>query len=490
MSNPDRFDPYESQRLLARRQFLSQTGVGLGAVALSTLFGQAADAESPGKSHGGLPGLPHFPAKAKRIIYLMQSGAPSQVDLYDYKPLLAERRGEEIPESVHHGQRVSTMTKGKGKKCLGAIAPMRQYGESGMWVSDFLPHTAKMVDDLCFIRSMKTESVNHAPAMTFLLTGAEQPGRPSMGAWLSYGLGSENENLPTFCVMTSRDREGTCGQLFYSNYWGSGFLPSKYQGVKFRGGGSPVLYLADPPGVDRATRRELLDGVSKLNGLHHAEVGDPEISTRISQYEMAYRMQTSLPALTELTTEPKHILDMYGPDVMRRGSYAFNCLMARRLAEQGVRFIQLMHSGWDQHTNLPTQLIEQCRDTDQPSWALVQDLKQRGLLEDTIVLWGGEFGRTPFGQGDIDNKKKHGRDHHPYCFTMWGTGGGFKPGLVYGETDEYGYNIVRDPVPIHNFQATVLHLMGIDHLRLTFKFQGRHFRLTDVHGEVVPELLT
>ena len=381
------------------------------------------------------------------------------------------------------------MTSSAGKPCLGAIAPFRQHGQSGAWTSDFLPYLTEIVDDVCFVKSMKTEAVNHAPAMTFLLTGAEQPGRPSMGSWLSYGLGSDNDDFPTYCVMTSRDREGTCGQLFYDFYWGSGFLPSKYQGVKFRSGGDPVLYLSDPPGIDRTLRRELLDTLSSLNQMRHETVGDPEIETRISQYEMAFRMQSSMPELVDFSTEPEHIIDMYGPQVGQRGTFASNCLLARRLAERGVRFIQLMHSGWDQHRNLPTQLIEQCQDTDQPSVALVKDLKQRGLLEETLVIWGGEFGRTPFGQGNIEDPKVHGRDHHPYCFTVWMAGGGIKPGISYGETDEFGYNVVNDVVHVHDLQATVLHLLGINHEQLTFKFQGRHFRLTDVHGDPVEPLL-
>jgi len=471
------------QHQIARRDFLSRTSLGLGAAALAHLSGDNVSAA------GGLPGLPHFAPKAKRVIYLMQSGAPSHVDLFDYKPILSERRGEEIPESIHQSQKLSTMTANAGKPCLGAIAPFQQHGESGRWVSDYLPHTAEIADDLCFVHSLKTEAVNHAPAMTFLLTGGEQPGRPSMGAWLDYGLGSDNDDLPTFCVMTSRDREGTCGQLFYDFYWGSGFLPSRHQGVKFRGGGDPVLYLSNPPGIDKGLRRDLLDGLSSLNQLKYEAVGDPEIQTRITQYEMAYRMQDSVPELTDYTTEPKHILDMYGPQVMERGTFASNCMMARRLAERGVKFIQLMHSGWDQHQNLPTQLVEQCKDTDQPAAALVKDLKQRGLLDETLVIWGGEFGRTPFGQGDINNKKKHGRDHHPYSFTIWMAGGGVKPGTSYGKTDEYGYNVVEDMVHVHDFQATVMQLLGIDHERLTFKFQGRHFRLTDIHGHVVEDVI-
>jgi len=437
----------------------------------------------------GLPDLPHHEPKVKRVIWLMQSGAPSHVDLFDHKPLLAERRGEEIPESIHKGQKLSTMTQGKSKPCLGARAPFHPHGECGRWISDFLPHTASIVDDLCMIRTMKTEAVNHAPAMTFLLTGGEQPGRPSAGAWTAYGLGSDNDNLPTYCVMTSRDREGTCGQLFYDFYWSSGFLPSKFQGVKFRQGGSPVLYLENPEGLNRKTRRTLLDGLAKLNRQKFEDVGDPEIQTRIAQYEMAYRMQAAMPEALDVAKEPKHILDMYGPQVTQQGTFASNCLMTRRLAERGVKFIQLMHSGWDQHSNLPTQLEQQCIDTDQPSAALVKDLKQRGLLEDTLVIWGGEFGRTPFGQGDINNEKKHGRDHHPYCYSIWMTGGGVKPGIAHGETDEYGYNIVSGKVHVHDLQATLMHLLGVDHERLTFKFQGRHYRLTDVHGHVVDEVL-
>jgi hypothetical protein len=477
----------EHLRQHTRRQFLANTTLGLGAAALASLTGSAKAASAPGL---GLSELPHFSPRIKRVIYLMQSGAPSHVDLFDYKPLLAKLRGQEIPASVSMGQQSSTMTAGKGQPCLGAIAPIRQHGKCGAWVSDYLPHTAGIVDDLCFVKSMRTEGVNHAPAMTFLLTGGMQPGRPSMGAWLSYGLGSENSDLPTFCVMTSRDREGSCGQLFFDYYWGSGFLPTKHQGVQFRSGGDPVLYLSNPQGMSTAVRRKVLDTVAELNELQHAAVGDPETLTRIAQYEMAYRMQTSVPELTDLSSEPQSVLDMYGPDVTRPGSYAYNCLMARRLAERNVRFIQLMHSGWDQHSNLPTQLIEQCRDTDQASAALVKDLKQRGLLEDTLVIWGGEFGRTPYGQGDINNKKKHGRDHHPNCFTLWMAGGGMKPGFTYGQTDDFGFNIVENQVHIHDLQATILAQLGIDHERLTYLFQGRHFRLTDVHGTVVKNILT
>ncbi|MGY8768205.1 MAG: DUF1501 domain-containing protein [Pirellulales bacterium] len=479
----------EIQKNISRRHMLGRMSYGLGAAALSSLINPS-ESKAADQRIGGLPQLPHFAPKAKRVIYLFQSGAPSHVDLFDHKPLLAKQRGENIPESVHMGQKLSTMTSGKDQPCLGSIAPMKQYGESGAWVSDMLPHTGAIADDLCFVKSMKTEAVNHSPAVTFFLTGGEQPGRPSLGAWLSYGLGSENENLPTFCVMTSRDKEGTCGQLFYDYYWGSGFLASKHQGVKFRGNGDPVLYLSNPPGIDRQVRRDQLDALSTLNNLKHQAIGDPEINTRIAQYEMAYRMQTSVPELADFTTEEKHVLESYGPDVNRRGSFASNCLLARRLAERGVRYIQLMHSGWDQHQNLPTQLKEQCFDTDQPAAALVKDLKQRGLLEDTLVIWGGEFGRTPFGQGDINNKKKHGRDHHPYAFSIWMAGGGVKPGMSFGKTDDFGFNTVENQVHVHDFQATVMHLLGINHERLTFKYQGRHFRLTDVHGHVVNDILS
>jgi len=478
-------------RQLARRSFLrSSAGVSLGAIGLASLLNRDASAADSQGGYRGLPELPHHTPKVKRVIWLMQSGAPSHTDLFDYKPLLAERRGEEIPESIHKGQKLSTMTQGKSKPCLGPRAPFHQHGQSGRWFSDFLPHTASIADDICMVHSMNTQAVNHAPAMTFLLTGAEQPGRPSAGAWTSYGLGSDNDDLPTYCVMTSRDREGTCGQLFYDFYWSAGFLSSKFQGVKFRQNGDPVLYIRNPEGLSASVRRTLLDGLAKLNQEKFEQVGDPEIQTRISQYEMAYRMQTAMPEAVDTTMESKSTLEMYGPQVQQRGTFANNCLLARRLAERGVKFIQLMHSGWDQHSNLPTQLKEQCVDTDQPSAALVKDLKQRGLLEDTLVIWGGEFGRTPFGQGDINNKTKHGRDHHPYCYSIWMTGGGVKQGISYGETDEYGYNVVSDKVHVHDLQATILHLLGIDHERHTFKFQGRHYRLTDVHGKVVKGVLS
>ncbi|MBX9652044.1 DUF1501 domain-containing protein [bacterium] len=479
------------QREMTRRHLLQHSAAGIGMAAVGSLLARDGYAANSNSSSAALPGLPHFAPKAKRVIYLLMSGAPSQLDLFENKPMVHKMRGNELPSSVQMGQRLTTMTASQAqKRLLPPIAPVRQRGQSGAWVTDMLPHVASIADELCFIKSMHTEAINHAPAMTMLLTGAEQPGRPSTGAWLSYGLGSENDDLPTFCVMTSRDREGSCGQLFFDYYWGSGFLPTKYQGVKFRSeGGDPVLYLTNPPGIDGSLRRELLDDLNRLNQIKLEATGDPEISTRISQYEMAYRMQTSVPDLVDLSTEPQHVLDLYGKDVTRPGSFARNCLLARRLAERGVRFIQLLHSGWDQHQNLPTQLKEQCFDTDQPSAALVQDLRQRGLLDETLVVWGGEFGRTVFCQGDIDNKTRHGRDHHPRCFTIWMAGGGIKPGMTYGETDDFSYNVARDPVHIHDLQATVLHLLGINHEELTYRYQGRRFRLTDIAGKVVSPIL-
>ena len=468
---------------LTRRALFGQGAAGIGSLALGSLM--AAQRPDP-----LAPALPHFAPKAKRVIYLLQNGAPSHVDLFDHKPMLKQMHGTQIPDSVVGGKRFSTMTGAQtARPVLGEITQFSRHGQSGATVSSLLPHIGEIADELCFIKSMHTTQVNHAPAITFLMTGAEQAGRPAMGAWLSYGLGSDSEDLPAFVVMTSRDKEASCGQIFYDFYWGSGFLPSKYQGVKFRGSGDPVLYLSNPDGMSRELRRTMLDGLGELNAIKLRDHGDPETATRIAQYEMAYRMQSSVPELTDLSTEPKHILDMYGPDVLRQGSYAYNCLMARRLAERGVRFVQLMHAGWDQHRNLNTQLKIQCTDVDAPSAALIKDLKQRGLLEDTLVIWGGEFGRTPFLQGDITNTKQWGRDHHPYAFTIWMAGGGIKPGVTHGESDEFGFNAVKDKVHIHDLQATIMHLMGIDHERFTFRFQGRQFRLTDIHGEVVKPVL-
>ncbi len=473
----------EHQATMTRRHFFGRCATGIGIAALSSLFQKEA---LPGTLVEESEGLPHFAPRAKRVIYLFQNGAPSHVDLFDFKPVLRQWEGRQIPDELAQGKRFSTMTSGQtARPVLPEITQFARHGESGAWVSDFLPETASVADELCFIKSMYTEAVNHAPAITFFLTGSEMAGRPSMGAWLTYGLGSSSENLPSFVVMTSRDKEASCGQIFYDYYWGSGFLPSKLQGVKFRGSGDPVLYLSNPEGVSREIRRGILDDVAQLNEINLEAYGDPEIATRIAQYEMAYRMQASVPELTDLSTEPQHVLDMYGPDVHRQGSYAYNCLMARRLAERGVRFIQLMHAGWDQHRNLNHQLEIQCRDTDAPSAALIKDLKQRGLLEDTLVIWGGEFGRTPFLQGKIEDRKNWGRDHHPYTFTLWMAGGGVKPGFSYGASDEFGFNAVEDRVHVHDLQATILYLLGIDHERLTFKHQGRRYRLTDVHGHVV-----
>jgi hypothetical protein len=486
--------PLDEHRLLLTRRALfgkaASAGLGVGTAALASLLTRdLAAAEKAPAASGALPGLPHFPPKAKRVIYLMQGGAPTHVDLFDYKPDLAKRRGMELPESVHKGQRLTTMTAGqKNRPVLPGITGFRRCGQSGATVCDFLPYTGAIADQLCFIKSMNTEAINHAPAVTHLLTGSEQPGRPSMGAWLAYGLGSLNDNLPSFLVLTSRDREASCGQLFYEHYWGSGFLPSRYQGVKLRSEGDPVLYLSNPDGVSPEVRRGLLDDLARLNRLRHEENGDPEVLTRIAQYEMAFRMQASVPEIADIKREPKHVLDLYGPDVLRPGSFARNCLLARRFAERGVRFVQLFHAGWDQHRNLPTQLKIQCQDTDQPSAALVKDLDRLGLLDETLVIWGGEFGRTVFVQGELD-AKEYGRDHHPRCFTIWIAGGGIKAGTTYGETDDFCYNVARDPVHVHDFQATLLHLLGIDHERLTFKYQGRQFRLTDVHGQVVKGVL-
>ncbi len=476
----------EHRKFITRRDLMRRTVSGLGAAALGSFDTTNGHASLPQE---GLPGLPHFAAKAKRVIFLTQSGAPSQIDLFDHKPTLRKLRGTDLPPSVHQGQRLTTMTAGKGMKIQPSTFRFSQHGKSGAWVSELLPHTASVSDDLCFIKTMNTEAINHAPGMTALLTGGPQPGRPSAGAWASYGVGSRNPDLPSFVVLLSRDRHGTCGQLLFDYYWGSGFLPSKFQGVKFRGSGDPVLYQSDPPGLSRDARKDFLHDLTALNQIKYRDMGDPEILTRIAQYDMAFRMQTSVPQLTDLSNEPASVLEMYGPDVHKPGSFAANCLLARRLAERNVRFIQLFHVGWDTHKNLESELRMQCEDTDRASAALVKDLKQRGLLDDTLVVWGGEFGRTVFSQGDLDSPG-YGRDHHPRCFTMWLAGGGVKPGISYGETDEFSYNIVKDPVHIHDLQATILHLLGVDHERLTFKFQGRNFRLTDVGGHVVKGILT
>ena len=472
----------EFQNNMTRRTLLKNCATGLGAAALANLFPGTANAA------GGNTGS-HLPGKAKNVIYLFQNGGPTHVDMFDYKPELAKMHNKPLPESFVKGKRFSTMSNISQAKMLAPIEPFKQYGKCGAWVSDLMPHTAQIVDKLCFIKSMHTEQVNHAPAITFMLTGSELPGRPSLGAWLSYGLGSMNENLPSYVVMTSVSKGTTCGQIFYDFYWASGFLPSKYQGVKFRGGGDPVLYLSNPKGVTREIRKDMMDGLNKLNNMKHDAVGDPEIATRISQYEMAFRMQSSVPELTDLSDEPQHILDMYGPQVKERGTFAYNCLMARRLIERGTRTVQVMHAGWDQHRSLTTELYTQCKDTDQPAAALVKDLEQRGLLDETLVVNGGEFGRTPFLQGDFNNRKTWGRDHHPYAYTTWLAGGGIKPGITYGASDELGMNAVEKPVHVHDLQATILNQLGVDHTKLTYFFQGRHFRLTDVHGHVVKDII-
>jgi hypothetical protein len=476
----------EAHLQLTRRQFFGRSATGIGAAALTSLLNP--DALAALTSSGN--GLPHFAPKAKRVILLWQGGGPSQVDLFDYKPGLEKLRLQELPDSVRSGNRLSTMTASQKKfPILPALKPFKQYGRSGRWLSELLPHIGGLSDEMCLIRSMRTEAVNHSPGVTFCLTGSQIPGRPSMGSWLTYGLGSLAADLPSFVVMTSSDREKTCGQLFYEHYWGSGFIPSKFQGVRLRSEGEPVLYLNDAPGLDRAQKRALLDDIASLNH-HQLDLhGDPETDTRIAQYEMAFKMQASVPGLLELDKESPATLASYGPDVNRPGSYARNCLLARRLAERGVRFIQLMHGGWDQHRNLSTQLEIQCRDTDQPTAALIHDLKQRGLLEDTLVIFAGEFGRTVFVQGDITKRDGHGRDHLGSAYSTWMVGAGVKPGIAYGETDDFSYNVVKDPVHVHDWQATILHLLGIDHQRLTYRYQGRQFRLTDVHGEVLRGLL-
>ena len=483
---------YEKNKLhSSRREFFGRTATGVGTAALASLLAKSGLAdESRSAKLGGIPGLPHFAPKAKRVIALIQNGAPSHVDTFDWKPKLAEMHGQPIPDSYIAGKRFSTMTgKADGKLMLGPIERFKQRGESGAWVSDILPYTAAIADELTFIKGMHTDAVNHAPAITFLLSGGQIPGRPSLGAWMNYGLGSEVNDLPNYIVMTSITKGTSCGQIFYDFYWGNGFLPSEHQGVKFRGSGDPVLYLSNPKGMSRQMRRDWLDDIAMLNQKQLNEFGDPEIATRIAQYEMAFKMQASVPDLTDLSDEPQWILDMYGPGVTEPGTFAHHCLLARRLAERGVGFTQLMHAGWDQHNSLTTEFYKQCKDTDQASAALVKDLKQRGMLDDTLVIWGGEFGRTPFIQGDINNRSRWGRDHHPYAYTMWMAGGGMKPGISYGETDDLSMNVVKDGVHIHDLQATILHLLGINHEKLTFRFQGRQFRLTDVHGHVVKDIL-
>lgn len=464
-----------------RRHFFGRSAYGLGAIALSKLLGD----ELP---RGGLSGLPHFAPKAKRVIYLFQSGAPSQIELFDYKPKLQQLRGTDLPDSVRQGQRLTAMTASQASfPIVPSMFSFRQRGHSGAWVSELLPHTAEIADKLCFVKSMHTEAINHDPAVTFFQTGAQLAGRPSIGAWISYGLGSENRDLPAFVVMVSSG-SGRSGQPLYDRLWGSGFLPTRYQGVKFRSVGDPVLFLTDPDGIDRNARRRYLDDLGKLNAIKYEDFGDPEILTRVAQYEMAFRMQASVPELTDLSSEPDSTFELYGDDARKPGTYAANCLLARRLLERDVRFVQLFHRGWDQHRNLPDQIRKQCADTDQGSAALVKDLEQRGLLEDTLVVWGGEFGRSVYSQGAM-TADNYGRDHHPRCFTIWMAGAGIKPGLTIGATDDFSFNVTADPAHVHDLHATILHLLGIDHEKLTFKYQGRNFRLTDVHGQLIRKSL-
>jgi hypothetical protein len=472
---------------LTRRHFFGLNATGIGIAALTSLLGGDANAAEPGRV-GGLPGLPHFEPKAKRVIYLFQSGGPSQIEMFDYKPRLTEFQGTDLPESVRMGQRLTAMS---ATQLSFPIVPSKfhfaQHGKSGAWVSELLPHTAEMVDDLTIVKSVHTEAINHDPAVTFFQTGSQIAGRPSMGSWISYGIGCDTQELPAFVVMISPG-QGGAGQPLYDRLWGPGFLPTRFQGVKFRSIGDPVLYLSNPPGFSAANRRVYLDALREANEQAFDEFGDPEVSTRIAQYEMAFKMQSSVPGLTDLSKEPAGVLEMYGPDAAKPGTFAHNCLLARRLVERGVRFVQLYHRDWDHHAGLPAGIPKRARQTDQPTAALIRDLKQRGMLDDTLVIWGGEFGRTVYCQGRL-TKDDYGRDHHPRCFTMWMAGGGMKPGVVWGATDDYSYNVTENPVHVHDIQATILHCLGIDHTRLTYKFQGRNFRLTDVHGNVVKEIL-
>ena len=483
-------DPLHEQTLLmTRRHFFGRTATGIGALALGSLLNPGLFSALADESDGTFPlGKPHFAPKAKRVIYLFMAGGPAQMDLLDYKPTLEKLHGTELPSSVRMGQRLTGMTSGQSSfPVVKSLFKFSQHGKSGTYVSELLPSISEIVDDICILKTVNTEAINHDPAITFIQTGFQQPGRPCMGSWLSYGLGSENKNLPAFIVMISNGKESD--QPLYTRLWGSGFLPSEHQGVNFRSTGDPVLYLSNPPGITNTTRRRMLDGLAKLNTKQYQAFADPEINTRISQYEMAYRMQTSVPELVDVSKESQNTLDMYGPDVKKPGTFAYNCLLARRMAERGVRFIQLYHRGWDQHNNLPKRIKEQCKDTDQASAALVKDLKQRGMLDDTLVIWGGEFGRTVYSQGKLE-KENYGRDHHGRCYSVWMAGGGVKPGMSYGTTDDFCYNVVENPVHIHDLNATILHCMGINHEKLTYRFQGRDFRLTDIHGEVVKPILT
>ena len=477
---------YDSTLGMSRRALLNGFGMGLGAFALSDLIGTRAHANDEAPASGGVLKQLHHAAKAKRVIFLFQSGGPSQIDLLDYKPHLNKVHGQQLPDIVRKGQRLTGMSGNQSSLPLvGSPFKFQQHGESGQWISELLPHTSKIADEMCIVKSMYTEAINHGPGVTFMQTGSQFSGRPSMGAWLDYGLGSGNQNLPSFVVMVTKNKGG---QPLVARLWGSGFLPARHQGVRFRSGKEPVLYLNNPGGIDQSSRKRMLDALQQLHQLQLAGQSDPQLETRIVQYELAFKMQSSVPEVVDVSGESKETLEMYGPDVNTPGSYAANCLLARRLAERGVRFIQLYHQGWDQHGGLPAAIRNQCRETDQPSAALVQDLRQRGMLDDTLVIWAGEFGRTNYCQGPL-NGGNFGRDHHPRCYSIWMAGGGIKPGSSYGETDDYGYNITQNGVHIHDLQATLLHLLGIDHERLTYRHQGRRYRLTDVHGSVVEPIL-
>ena len=476
---------------MSRREFFGRFACGLGGAALFGLMereglGASAPAAAARNPFQGILAAPHFPAKAKRIIYLFMAGGPSQLDLFDYKPLLNQRNGEDLPASVRMGQRLTGMTGYQATLPMaGSLFKFERHGAGGAWVSELMPWTAKMADELCFIKSLHTEAINHDPAITFFQTGSELAGRPSMGSWLSYGLGSANENLPAFVVLISKDR---IDQPLYARLWGNGFLPSIHQGVQFRSGKDAVLFLQNPDGVSAQSRRKLLDRLAELQALQLHDLGDPAINERVAQYEMAYRMQTSVPDVMDLSKEPESVFKLYGEEARNPGTFAANCLLARRLAERNVRFIQLYHPGWDHHGGLPKGIRRQCQDVDQAGYALITDLKARGLLQDTLVVWGGEFGRTNYSQGKL-TKDDYGRDHHPRCFTVWLTGAGIKSGFTFGATDEFGYNVSEQPVHVHDLQATILQQLGIDHTKLIYRFQGRDFRLTDVSGEVVKQIL-
>jgi len=465
-----------------RRQFFARSARGLGVAALATAIGDDLRANpSLDSPTGGLPGLPHFAPKAKRAIYLHMVGAPPQLDLYDYKPGMKDWYDKDLPESIRRGQRLTTMTSGQSRFPIApSVFKFAQHGKSGAWISELLPHTAKMVDDIAILRSLHTEAINHEPAITFIQTGNMISGKPCIGAWMAYGLGSMNRDLPTFVVLNATHSNPKANvQAISAKFWSAGYLSAQYAGVTLRAGGDPVLYISNPDGMPPQVRRRMLDGLSQLNQIEHEKLADPETMVRIAQYEMAFRMQSSVPELTDLSKETESTFNMYGPDAKKGGTFANSCLMARRLVERGVRFVQLYHRGWDVHGNLPEVLPSQCKDVDQGCWALVQDLKQRGMLDDTLVIWGGEFGRTIYSQGKL-TATDYGRDHHPRCFSLWAAGGGVKPGIVYGETDEFSYNITQDPVHVRDFQATILRLFGIDHERFTYKYQGLDQKLTGV----------